>query len=82
MQALFDRSFASSAVNSALGTNVFMVKTKGKPSNITFTTGQPLGSHSSWPLFALSHHLVVWYAAEQCYPGEKKEGKHHVQISL
>lgn len=33
-------------------------------------SGQPLGYYSSWPLFALSHHVLVWYAAEQCYPGQ------------
>ena len=26
--------------------------------------GQPLGYYTSWPLFALSHHVVVWVAAE------------------
>ena len=70
IQALFDRSFASAVVNSTLGTNVFMVSGTRKPSNITFTTGQPLGYHASWPLFALSHHMMVWYAAEKCYPGQ------------
>lgn len=34
-----------------------------------FIAGQPLGLHASWPLFALEHHLLVWQAAEQCYPG-------------
>lgn len=32
--------------------------------------GQPLGYYSSWPLFSLSHHILVWYAAEQVDPGE------------
>ena len=40
-----------------------------KHTNVCFVTGQPLGYSSSWPLFALSHHVLVWYAAEQCYPG-------------
>lgn len=69
-QTLFDREFSSSVVNSTLGTNVFMVPAR-KPSNITFTAGQPLGYHASWPLFALSHHTLVWYAADLCYPGLK-----------
>lgn len=32
--------------------------------------GQPLGYYSSWPLFALAHHVLVWFAAEQVYPGK------------
>lgn len=24
-----------------------------------------------WPLFALSHHFVVWYCADKVYPGKK-----------
>lgn len=36
---------------------------------LRFNVGQPLGAYSSWPLFALSHHLLVWYAAELAYPG-------------
>lgn len=36
-----------------------------------FVVGQPLGFLSSWPLFSLAHHLVVWYAAELVYPGVK-----------
>lgn len=69
-QALFGRSFASSAVNSTLGTNIFDVGfVKRKHSSVSFVAGQPLGYYSSWPLFALSHHLLVWYAAELVYPG-------------
>lgn len=30
-----------------------------------------LGYLSSWPLFALSHHLLVWLAAELVYPGAR-----------
>ena len=68
-QSLFDRSFASSAVNSALGTNIFQVAFVKSNQHVSFVAGQPLGLYSSWPLFALSHHFVVWYAAEQEYPG-------------
>lgn len=28
-----------------------------------YSTGQPMGAHSSWPLFTLSHHLIVQVAA-------------------
>lgn len=34
-----------------------------------FTTGQPLGYYGSWPLFAFTHHLLVWWCAEQVKPG-------------
>ncbi|KAI5667123.1 hypothetical protein M9H77_16976 [Catharanthus roseus] len=29
-----------------------------------------LGYYSSWALFALSHHLIVWLTAEEVYPGQ------------
>ena len=71
-QVLFDRSFASFTVNSCLATNLFYVPfvKQTKHAWISFTAGQPLGYHSSWPLFALTHHLLVWWAAEQVYPTE------------
>lgn len=34
-----------------------------------FTKGQPLGFYSSWPVFALTHHALVWLAASKAYPG-------------
>lgn len=73
VQALFDRSFASCVVNSTLAQNIFQVtflkKAKCK-AGVSFIAGQPLGLYGSWPLFALSHHLVIWYCAEQEYPGK------------
>lgn len=45
---------------------------KGKAKSyrvVRFATGQPIGYLSSWPLFALSHHFVLWIAAEEAYPG-------------
>jgi hypothetical protein len=70
MQTCFDRSFASSVVNSTLAYNIFEVPFVTKRhSTVCFVAGQPLGYHSSWPLFALSHHLLVWWCAEQVYPG-------------
>ncbi|WJZ97197.1 hypothetical protein VitviT2T_015821 [Vitis vinifera] len=59
---LFDRSFASSVVNSALAWNIFEIPfVKRKFSHISFVAGQPLGYYASWPLFALSpsHGCVV-----------------------
>ena len=36
-----------------------------------FTQGQPLGYYSSWPVFTLTHHMLVWLAAWECYPGKR-----------
>jgi len=71
LQCLFDRSFASS-VRSALALNLFEVPFVRRPnSTVSFVCGQPLGYYSSWPLFALSHHAMVWWCAEKVYPGVK-----------
>lgn len=66
---LFDRSFASSVVNSTLATNLFIVPFVRRYATVSFVAGQPLGYYGSWPLFAFSHHLLVWWAAEQVRPG-------------
>ena len=72
MQSLFDRSFASSVVNSALATNIFLVPfVKLKWSQVSFVAGQPLYFITSWPLFAFTHHLVVWWSANKVYPGSR-----------
>lgn len=69
MQYCFGRAFASS-VRSALAINIFEVPfVKRRHSAVCFVSGQPLGYYSSWPLFALSHHILVWWCAEQVYPG-------------
>lgn len=68
MQVCFGRQFASAVVNSALGTNVFEVSWVKRRSVVCFQTGQPLGYYSSWPLFALTHHAMIWWCAEQVYP--------------
>nr|P92567.1 RecName: Full=Uncharacterized mitochondrial protein AtMg01410; AltName: Full=ORF204 [Arabidopsis thaliana]CAA69788.1 unnamed protein product [Arabidopsis thaliana] len=72
VQYLFDRSFASSVVNSAFACNIFevpFVKLKRRFSQVCFVAGQPLGYHGSWPTFALSHHILVWWCAKQVHPG-------------
>lgn len=60
-------------VISGLGVNAFRAPgpCKGTPRLVRFSTGQPLGYLSSWPLFALSHHFIVWYCADRVYPGRK-----------
>lgn len=69
VQALFDRSTASAVVNATLATNVFDVAFTKKRKVVAFVAGQPLGLYASWPLFALSHHIIMWWAAEQVYKG-------------
>ncbi|KAF3677612.1 putative NADH-ubiquinone oxidoreductase chain 4L-like [Capsicum annuum] len=69
MSCMFGPTLSSSIVNSSLGLNTFLV---GKPivkkmSEFSFLCGQPFGYYSSWSLFALSHHYVVWLAAKQAY---------------
>lgn len=69
MVVCFDRSFASSVVNSTLAMNTFEVPfVKRKNSLVSFVAGQPLGYYGSWPLFALSHHIKIWLCAD---PGER-----------
>ena len=78
-EALWGTELASASVNSALATNIFDVpfrfsrnrKKKKIPEAVSFVVGQPLGYYSSWPLFSLAHHSLVWVAAEMEYPGRK-----------
>lgn len=54
----------------SLACNVFLVPfVKNKRTQVSFVAGQPLGYSSSWPLFTLSHHILIWWCAEQVYPG-------------
>jgi len=32
---------------------------------IKYNAGQPMGAYSSWPVFALSHHLIVQIAGQR-----------------
>lgn len=59
---------------SGLGTNAFLAPPRTRGAAYVcpiFYRTQPLGYLSSWPLFALSHHFVVWYCADKVYPGKK-----------
>lgn len=67
----FGREVARSWVDSGLEANIFQAPDGSKERLIHFTVGQPLGYLSSWPLFTLCHHIVVWLAAESVYPGRK-----------
>lgn len=74
LAVIFDRSFVSAVVNSALATNIFYLGFLNKSSIrnskywVCFVAGQPLGYKGSWPLFSLSHHTLVWWVAERIYP--------------
>lgn len=73
---IFGRDIAHAWVSWGLGTNVFLAP-ESRPAGIRnwlavqFATGQPLGYLSSWPLFSLSHHFVIWMCAEAIYPGRR-----------
>lgn len=74
VRMFFGSSVGGAVVNAALGFNYFTVgKSFGlaKEYHVSFNTGNPLGYASSWPLFALSHHFVVWLALKtwKAYPG-------------
>lgn len=73
VKCLFSIEAAFAWVYSGLGVNVFLAPARGEPGLkfVPFGAGQPLGYLSSWPLFALCHHILVWYAAEQVYPGRR-----------
>jgi len=32
-------------------------------SKISYETGQPMGAYSSWPMLAITHHIIVLVAA-------------------
>jgi hypothetical protein len=76
--SIFGESIAASWVHDLLLINVFDVHALTRRSRIPksprrqwvkFCVGQPLGFLSSWPLFALTHHFMIWFCAEQVYPG-------------
>ena len=69
VEAVWGYGFGSALLRVLAG-NVFIENfSSGRQKLCTFAIGQPLGMYSSWPLFALSHHVVVWYWAERVYPG-------------
>ena len=71
---LLGPTLASSVVQAALSYNTFVVSKPevSKERSLVFMAGQPLGMYGSWPLFTLSHHFVVWLAAERAYPGHQE----------
>lgn len=74
VRMFFGSSVGGAVVNAALGFHYFTVgKSFGlaKEYHVSFNTGNPLGYASSWLLFALSHHFVVWLELKtwKAYPG-------------
>jgi hypothetical protein len=51
----------SAALWTLLAERTFTVAWSGEI--VTYNCGQPMGAYSSWPLFALAHHLLVEYCA-------------------
>lgn len=33
---------------------------------VKYNVGQPMGAYSSWAVFTLSHHILVWIAGMMC----------------
>lgn len=69
---LFGKEIAQMVSEGCLGSLNILV---GRPltksvGSVTFTVGSPLGFYAAWPLFALTHHILVWCAAEAVYPGK------------
>jgi hypothetical protein len=40
------------------------------PKYIRYKVGQPMGALSSWPVMAISHHVLVWWAYKLAYPNK------------
>lgn len=69
MRGLYPQDF-SEAVSFLLSGGEFDVPWVTTPgSTVRFLSGYPLGYLGAWPLFALSHHLIIWWCAELVYPG-------------
>lgn len=44
---------------------------RGTPETVRYNAGQPMGAYTSWAVFALTHHLLVQFAAYQAGHGLK-----------
>lgn len=78
VEKLFNSTVAQAWVVSGLGCNLFHVPSSGTKHAhgpelfVRFLVGQPLGLLSSWPLFALCHHLLIWYSAFEVYGSSRR----------
>ncbi|DAB41745.1 RNA-dependent RNA polymerase [Oxybasis rubra mitovirus 1] len=69
---IFGQTMASCIVNGSLALNACSLKNIiGKQTNVCFVVGQPLGYYGSWALFSLTHHFMVWLAADRVNPNRK-----------
>jgi len=57
--SMIDPSYAAAWKDIMIGYE--FMDPKGSPR--TFRTGQPMGAHSSWPIFTLCHHLIVQFSS-------------------
>jgi len=62
MARIFDMKLAQ-AWQSILQERVFSTP---EGYQLKYSTGQPMGTYSSWSVFTLTHHLVVYYCAQLC----------------
>lgn len=69
IEACFGSTFAEGVFSLLAGHPFFVDWVKSPDTIIWWAAGQPLGYLSSWSLFALNHHLMVWYCADKVYPG-------------
>jgi len=47
---------------------------------IRYEAGQPMGFLSSWPVFALTHHVLALTASHLAYPNRTRPRAHHVIV--
>lgn len=59
VSCMMDQSYATAWKDIMVGYE--FVDPTGKPR--LFRTGQPMGAHSSWPIFTLCHHLIVQFSS-------------------
>ncbi len=79
---IFGPTLASCIVNGGLALNSCYVGPPmvRKPTHICFVAGQPLGYYGSWALFALTHHYMVWLAADRVAPRRMKPFLHYALL--
>jgi hypothetical protein len=65
VEYLYDCSVKADAWERVLVQLPYKLKLKRikDPVDLVYTTGQPMGAYSSWPVMALTHHLIVQVAS-------------------
>ncbi|XP_074562643.1 putative mitochondrial protein AtMg01110 [Curcuma longa] len=85
MSLIFGNKAGECIVLGVLSNNVFTAGPPLLPKKrgnclLYFKTGQPLGYYSSWALFSLSHHVLVWMAARMEYPWARTPFKRYALL--